>query len=796
MTNLFLSHTLFFLPVLAGVASGAPALKAPDALAPSATGDVKLAGTLGARLDACIANLTLAQDPEPLVQPFRDKKEVGDGDWRCEYWGKWITAAAPASVYEPTPAGRALVEQGLHELIATRDADGYIGTRSREHHLQGWDVWGRKYVLLGLLACYDATGDRTALDAARGAADSLIAEIGPGKANIADLGYKAWKGLPSSSVLEPIVHLYQRTGEQRYLDFAQYIVGQWSKPSALNPKGMRLVEDALAGKPAVEIDAPKAYEMMSCYEGLCELYRVTGERQYLDACVKLADSILRDEVTIVGCGTSGELWCRGTKRQTGVVDKPMETCVTATWMKLCYQLLRLTGDARYADELEKNLYNGLLGALMPDGRWWAYFSHLMGVRVPSYVQHADANLSCCVLNGPRGLVITPSWAFMRGADGPVVNLYSPGTASVLSPNGRRVKLEVLGDYPAGGRVEIRVSPAQPEEFTLALRVPAWAEGTKISTGGEAVPATPGAYARLHRRWRAGDRVFVTLDLRARLLEAPDGNGQVALARGPIVLSLDNRLAPPTEGTATLDKAAFPAELKPNPAAAKKIGAWMAFDVPAGAAGTLTFCDYASAGNAFSQQNAFRTWLPQPLDLKTAYDTGQTWKTLSHAGAWTDPPAKPLRVADPEKDLALAAHGAKATASSEYPKEAPCAGRANDGVIAGPAGFEGKRWHSAVDVPHPHWVQITLGRPAVLARAVVHPADPLGYPVRFEGQVRKPGEQAWTRVFRCEDNRSPAPYAAAFPPVKAEAFRLVIEASANPKFPNAAQVSEIELYGAE
>ncbi len=108
----------------------------------------------------------------------------------------------------------------------------------------------------------------------------------------------------------------------------------------------------------------------------------------------------------------------------------METCVTVTWMKLCDQLLRLTGDVRYADELEKNLYNGLLGAMMPDGKWWAYFDGLMGVRVPSYVQHADVGLSCCVVNGPRGLMLTPFWAFMQSADGPVVNLYAPGTRAI------------------------------------------------------------------------------------------------------------------------------------------------------------------------------------------------------------------------------------------------------------------------------------------------------------------------------------------------------------------------------
>ena len=188
---------------------------------------------------------------------------------------------------------------------------------------------------------------------------------------------------------------------------------------------MRLIEDSLAGKNPDQMCAPKAYEMMSCFEGLCELYRATGKPEYLQAPVKLADGILREEATLVGVGTHNEVWYSQTKDQTSVIQKPMETCVTVTWMKLCYQLLRLTGDAQYADELEKNLYNGLLGAMMPDGQWWAYFSGQMGVRVPSYVQHADVGLSCCVVNGPRGLMLTPFWAFMENADGPVINLLCP-----------------------------------------------------------------------------------------------------------------------------------------------------------------------------------------------------------------------------------------------------------------------------------------------------------------------------------------------------------------------------------
>ncbi len=743
----------------------------PDVLTPAAPATVRITGRLGEKLDLCVTNRLLAQDVESLVAPYRDKTEIGVADWRCEYWGKWFTSLTLADAYHSTPATRELRDEATKDLIATAAPDGYLGTRVPAHRMEGWDVWGCKYALLGLLADYDRTGDPAVLAAARRQGDVLISEFGPGKTSIADVG--EWNGLPASSVLEPVALLYERTGEAKYRDLAEHIVACWSAPSKRLPAGMRLVEDALAGKTPDQMCAPKAYEMMSCFEGLCELYRATGKPEYLAASQKLADGIFREEATLVGVGTHNEIWYSGAKQQTGVIEKPMETCVTATWMKFCDQLLRLTGDVRYADELEKNLYNGLLGAMMTDGKWWAYFEGLMGVRVPSYVQHADVGLSCCVVNGPRGLMLTPFWAFMQGADGPVVNLYAPGSAQVGA-----VKLEISGDYPVSDRVEIQVRPEHTGEFTLALRIPAWSERTELAVNGELQPVTPG-YTKLRRTWHAGDRVIIKFDLRARVVEL---NGQVALQRGPVVLSLDNRLTPAATGQFTLDQ--HP-DLKPDPAAARKIGAWMAFDV-----GPLTFCDYASAGNGFSEQNQFRTWLPQPLNLATVYHTGQTWQTLSHARTWTNPPKPRPQVEDRAKDLALAANGATATSDSEYEKEPGGTARLIDGVIATPEDFS-NRWHSSLDQPHPHWVEVHLARPARIRTVVIHFADPAGYPVSFAGTVRVDGQER--EVINVTHNRERQTYPVKIKPVTTDTFRLIIMASANPAYPNAAQLSEIELY---
>jgi hypothetical protein len=142
------------------------------------------------------------------------------------------------------------------------------------------------------------------------------------------------------------------------------------------------------------------------------------------------------------------------------------------------------------------------------------------------------------------------------------------------------------------------------------------------------------------------------------------------------------------------------------------------------------------------------------------------------------------------DLALAANGAHASSDSEYAKEPGCTAKVIDGVIATPENFS-NRWHSSVDQPHPHWIEVQLAAPSKISTVVIHFADPAGYPISFEGIVRANGQDR--QIFNVTDNKDSQIYRAKFEPVMADSFRLVIRASANPHYPNAAQISEIEIY---
>ncbi len=618
----------WYVVALAGMAAFAKAgevvpPKVEDALAFAPAGSVTFNGCLGEAIAACTRGRILAQNVPDLIGPFAVREE--DKTWRSEFWGKWFTSAALAYRFQSDPRLRQILDRAVRDLLATQTPDGGITTYRPAAEFSNWDTWGRKYTLLGLLAYHELSGDAKTLEAARRHADRVINHFGPGKANIATNGW--WSGMAASSILEPMVLLYQRTGDARYLEFAKYIVDSWQGTA-----GPDLLRKALDGVPVFKMfpgpdptkkgyisgGSSKAYEMMSCYEGLVELHRVTGESKYRDAARKVFENIRDTEITILGSGSSWERWCNGRACQVGPMPEWMETCVTVTWIKLAAQLLRLTGDPLYADEIERSAYNPLLAAQKDDGTWWCHYNPLEGQREAAPEQ-CKMHMNCCVANGPRGLMLLPALAVMSSHGEPVINFYEPATATLQLPLGQSVRLEIKSDYPRSSVVEVVVRPASAEDFTLSLRVPAWSRATKVELNGNPVPdIQPGTYARLRRTWRPGDKVRLTLDCTVHCEKDPGGSGRIAITRGPVVFTLDKRITKTASGRGLI---MADARGVIQAVATESARVRMALDVPFDVGGKqvmLRFCDYASAGHTWAEDSTLRVWLPQPLDLMTPF----------------------------------------------------------------------------------------------------------------------------------------------------------------------------------
>ena len=242
----------------------------------------QIQGFVGEKLSNAAKNRVFAQDVNRLIEPFRHRDEARC--WQSEFWGKWFTSAVLAYRYQPTADAKKVLDNAVSGLIATQTPDGYIGNYKPSELLKQWDIWGRKYCLLGLIDYYDITGDKKTLKAASALADNLLYDLAKSDDIIVTKGNH--RGMAASSVLEPLCLLYSRTQNKKYLDAAEKIVTQWE-----TPEGPQLISKA-GTDVALRFPNPgparwfspdqgmKSYEMMSCYEGLLELYRITGKPAY------------------------------------------------------------------------------------------------------------------------------------------------------------------------------------------------------------------------------------------------------------------------------------------------------------------------------------------------------------------------------------------------------------------------------------------------------------------------------------------------------------------------------------
>lgn len=582
----------------------------------------RLTGFVGDRLDASYEHRILAQDVDRLVAPFRDRTETRC--WQSEFWGKWFTSAVLAYRYRPEPQLKARLDKAVADLIATQTPDGYIGNYADASHLQQWDVWGRKYCLLGLLAYYDLTQDKRSLTAARQVTDHLMNELATQKVLLVKQGNH--RGMAATSVLEPVCLLYSRTADKRYLAFAETIVQQWESPD-----GPQLIAKANVDV-AKRFPKPKnwfgweqgqkAYEMMSCYEGLLELYRLTGKPAYKAAVEQTWQNIRDTEINLAGSGAGVECWFGGKALQALAINHYQETCVTATWIKLSQQLLRLTGDARYADAVEQTYYNALLGSMKADGSDWTKYTPLGGQRLEGGEQ-CGMGINCCVASGPRGLFTFPQTVVMSRTDGIQVNFYAEGTYLATTPGGQAITLRQQTDYPISGLITQQLSLPKAESFTVRVRIPAWSTQSTVTVNGQAISGVvAGDYVTINRTWKTGDQISLTLDMRGRVVRLGDTPQYLAIVRGPIVLTRDARLGGPSVDETISPVVGQDGYVDLKPIAAAQRGLWMEFEAPFRLEShkegdnkpvPLRLCDYASAGNTLDEQSRFRVWLTQPVD---------------------------------------------------------------------------------------------------------------------------------------------------------------------------------------
>lgn len=592
-----------------------------------------------------------------FVEQFRIHTDNESG-WRGEYWGKMMRGACFVYAYTRSEMLYTLLCDTVQDMMHVMGSDGRISSYPRDKEFDAWDLWCRKYVLLGmqyfLEICEDPVLQEKVIHSMCRQMEHIMAHIGTGKKEIT-LATHHWRGLNASSILEPVVRLYTLTDRQDFLDFAKYIV-DCGGTDVVNIFKLAYENELMP----YQYPVTKAYEMTSCFEGLLEYYRITGETWFRTAVVNYADRVLETDFTVIGCcGCTHELFDHSVVRQANTTNGEImqETCVTVTLMKFLYQVYLLTGDTKYVDAFEKSLYNAYLGAvntqkviepmiLQQHPEWIAeplpfdsYSPLVAGTRgngIGGLKWMPDNHYyGCCACIGAAGIGLVPKMQLATAADGFGLNLFIPGSVCSRTPDGQTVVFHVDTEYPATGQIRVRIEMEKPERFNLRIRIPQWSRQSELMVCGEAVEVGEG-YTPLLRTWHNGDTVTLSLDMGVEAIypisygqqilmnkviwghnyviptfdrEDPIAHNHIALRRGPLMLAQENRL-----GYSVDDPIAVEVEADGYVAARlpeRDIAPYphmIELQIPLKDGTWQTLTDYASAGKLWTQESKMAVWL--------------------------------------------------------------------------------------------------------------------------------------------------------------------------------------------
>ena len=485
----------------------------------------KIDGLIGERMRVNLEGRLLHIDEKGLLEGFQQRP--GKQVWIGEHAGKFLHAACDTWLYTHDSRLKTLMDRMARGLIAEQLADGYLGTYTDEKRWTAWDVWVHKYDLIGLLAYYQTTGYEPALTASRRIGDLLAKTFGnaPGQRDI--IQSSTHVGMAATSVLEPMVMLYRYTGDKRHLDFCNYILRAWNQSN-----GPKIIPSLLDTGSVFKTANAKAYEMMSDLVGILELYRLTGNPQYLRVGQIAWNDISSKRLYITGTASSHEHFQDDFVLPGEDMADVGEGCATVTWLQMSWQLLRLTGDVKYAGEIERTIYNQLLGAQDPKNGNICYFTPMNGKKAPT------PGINCCVSSEPRGISMLPQTIWGSLENGLAVLQYVPGQVSL---RGFTWKSETR--FPLDGKVSLSVVEGNGH-MPVSLRVPAWTASYRAKIGTDALHGKPGELLVIDRDWKPGDRIDIDMDMTVRVLPGgPSYPFSVAVQRGPQVLALEQSLNP-------------------------------------------------------------------------------------------------------------------------------------------------------------------------------------------------------------------------------------------------------------
>jgi len=472
---------------------------------------------------------------------------------------KWLEAASYSLARHPDPALNALVDEAIAFLASLQQPDGYLNlwfTQVEPHkrwtNLRDWhELYCAGHLIEGAVAHFQATGKRTLLDIACRYANYIDTVFGR-----EDGKQRGYCGHPEIELA--LIKLYRATDDTRYLNLARYFVEErGQQPHYFDSEARARGEDPADfwarsyeyNQSLVPIRdqhevVGHAVRAMYLYSAVADLSRELDDASWLAVCERFWQNLSSKRTYITGgIGPSAD-----NEGFTADYDLPnntayAETCAAIGLALWSHRLLQVDTDRRYADMLERALYNGVLSGLSLDGEAFFYENPLESRgrhhRQPWF------NCACCPPNIARLLASLGQYVYSTNTTEIMVHLYMQSTGAI-TVGAQQITLRQQTAYPWDGTIQLTIETEQPATFGLNLRIPGWCNTAHLTVNGEEFPIEPHlhkGYVRIERAWQTGDNVLLTLDMPVLQVQAHpdirDDSGCVALQRGPLIYCLES-----------------------------------------------------------------------------------------------------------------------------------------------------------------------------------------------------------------------------------------------------------------
>ena len=452
--------------------------------------------------------------------------EAPTGELRGHFVGHYLSAVALMYAATGDTALKTKGDYLVAELAKCQKATGtgYLSafpTTFFDRLEAGKNVWAPYYtihkIMAGMVDMYRLAGNKEALTVALGMADYFEQR----NASVSDAGMKIVQRNEFGGMANVLYDLYAIAHRPADLQLAH----RFDQQSFLGP--LMHDQDDLTGIHA-NTHIPKVL-------GAARRYEIVGDDEYRKATAFFWDRVADHRSYATGGSNKGESWGDPDRLAGTLTSNNQETCTTYNMLKVTRDLIRWTGDPKYADYYERAFFNGILPAQNPNNGMMIYYLPLAARNKKNWGT-PNNDFWCCYGTGVEQFAkLNDSIYFHDKGDGLYVNLY---TASDVTWPERGLRVEQQTRFPDADTSTFVVHAAQPTAMALHMHVPSWTTGYTVSLNGKPLPvvARPSTYAVIDRKWREGDRLAVTLPMRLHSEPMPDDPTMKAVLYGPIVLA--------------------------------------------------------------------------------------------------------------------------------------------------------------------------------------------------------------------------------------------------------------------